>query len=102
MNKITRVTVVSICEFMTLTTDHFRDRGDTVERREVKVPARFDLTGGEFSCIIMGMTYLFGLSLLILALWLASEIAARDLASPTPKDPYRLDRWREGEGDPDP
>ncbi len=68
----------------------------------MKVPARFDLTGGEFSRIITGMTYLLGLSLLILALWLASEIAARDLASPTPKDPYRLDRWREGEGDPDP
>ena len=47
------------------------------------------------------MTYLFGLCLLILALWLASEIAGRDLASPAPKDPYRLDRWRKGEGDPD-
>ena len=44
---------------------------------------------------------LFGLCLLILALWLASEIAGRDLSSPAPKDPYRLDRWRRGEGDPD-
>ena len=47
------------------------------------------------------MSYLYGLSLLILALWLASEIVARDLSSPAPKDPYRLDRWRHGEGDPD-
>ena len=47
------------------------------------------------------MSYLYGLSLLILALWLASEIVARDLSSPAPKDPYRLDRWRQGEGDPD-
>ncbi len=64
--------------------------------------ARFDLTGGALSRIITGMTYLLGLCFLILALWLASEIAARDLAGPEPKDPYRLDRWREGEGDPDP
>ena len=49
-------------------------------------------------CIINGMTYLFGLSLLIVALWLASEIAHRDLSGPVPKDPYRLDRWRNGEG----
>jgi hypothetical protein len=50
------------------------------------------------------MTYLFGLCLLILALWLASEIAGRDLSSPAPKDPYRLDRWRHGEakGEEDP
>ena len=47
------------------------------------------------------MTYLYGLCLLILALWLASEIAGRDLSSPAPKNPYRLDRWRRGEGDPD-
>ncbi len=47
------------------------------------------------------MSYLYGLSLLILALWLASEIVARDMSSPAPKDPYRLDRWRKGEGDPD-
>ena len=46
------------------------------------------------------MSYLFGFCLLILALWLASEIVARDLSSPAPKDPYRLDRWRKGEGDP--
>ncbi len=51
--------------------------------------------------MITGMSYLFGLILLILALWLASEIVARDLSGPAPKDPYRLDRWRQGEGDPD-
>jgi len=34
-------------------------------------------------------------------LWLASEIAGKDLSSPASKDPYRLDRWRKGEGDPD-
>ncbi len=49
-----------------------------------------------------GMSYLFGLSLLILALWLASELAASDLSGPEPKDPYRLDRWRKGEKEPDP
>ena len=49
----------------------------------------------------MDMTYLFSLCLLILALWLASEIVGRDLSSPPPKDPYRLDRWRRGEGGPD-
>ena len=32
---------------------------------------------------------------------LASEIAGKDLSSPASKDPYRLDRWRKGEGDPD-
>ena len=69
--------------------------------RASKVLARFVLTGGELSRTIRGMSYLYGLSLLILALWLASEIVARDLASPAPKDPYRLDRWRQGEGDPD-
>ena len=53
------------------------------------------------SGIIMGMTYLFSLCLLILALWLASEIVGRDLSSPPPKDPYRLDRWRKGEEAPD-
>ena len=47
------------------------------------------------------MTSLLGLIFMILALWLASEIAGRDLASPAPDDPYRLDRWRKGEGDPD-
>ena len=73
-----------------------------MEKCVLKVSARLILTGGALSCIITGMTYLLGLSLLILALWLASEIAARDLASPTPKDPYRLDRWRQGEGDPEP
>jgi len=26
---------------------------------------------------------------------------AKDLSSSAPKDPYRLDRWRKGEGDPD-
>ncbi len=79
------------------------DRWDLapVEKCVLKVLARIVLTGGAFSCTITGMTYLYGLSLLILALWLASEIVARDLSSPAPKDPYRLDRWREGEGDPD-
>ncbi len=66
-----------------------------------KVLARFVLTGGALSRTITGMTYLYSLCLLILALWLASEIVARDLSRPAPKDPYRLDRWREGEGDPD-
>ena len=90
----------------------FRDRGDTRERRGVDMSsrgencasemlARFVLTGGAFSCTITGMTYLVELCLLILALWLASEIVARDLSAPAPKDPYRLDRWRNGEGDPD-
>ncbi len=72
-----------------------------MEKCVLKVLARFVLTGGAFSSIITAMTYLFGLCLLILALWLASEIAGRDLSSPAPKDPYRLDRWRKGEGDPD-
>jgi len=44
---------------------------------------------------------LLSLGVLILILWLASEIVARDLSSPASKDPYRLDRWRNGEGDPD-
>ena len=47
------------------------------------------------------MAYLLGLIFMILALWLASEIVGRDLSSPAPEDPYRLDRWRTGEGDPD-
>ena len=42
---------------------------------------------------------MIGLVLVILALWLACEICARDLAGPKPKDPYRLDRWRNGEPD---
>ncbi len=63
--------------------------------------ARFVLTGGALSRTITAMSYLFGLTLLILALWLASEIVARDLSGPAPKDPYRLDRWRKGEGNPD-
>jgi hypothetical protein len=41
---------------------------------------------------------LTGLALIILALWLACEICARDLAQPEPKDPYRWDRWRKGDG----
>ena len=53
------------------------------------------------SCTMAGMTYLLGLCLLILALWLASEIAGRDLSARAPRDPYRLDRWRKGEKDPD-
>ncbi len=71
------------------------------EMRASKVLARFGLTGGALSRTITGMTYVFSLCLLILALWLASEIAGKDLSSPAPKDPYRLDRWRKGEGDPD-
>ncbi len=59
------------------------------------------LTGGALSRTITGMTYLYELCFLILALWLASEIAARDLSGPAPKDPYRLERWRNGEGDAD-
>ena len=78
-----------------------RWKQDAVEKRVLKVLPRFDMTGAAFSRIITAMTYLFGLCLLILALWLASEIAGRDLSSPAPKDPYRLDRWRKGEGDPD-
>ena len=35
-----------------------------------------------------------GLILVILALWLACEICARDLAQSEPRDPFRLDRWR--------
>jgi hypothetical protein len=72
-----------------------------VEKWVLKVLARFVLSGGALSRKITGMTYLYSLCLLILALWLASEIVARDLSSPAPKDPYRLDRWRKGEGDPD-
>ncbi len=63
--------------------------------------ARFVLTGGALWRTITAMTDLLGLYLMILALWLASELAARDLSGPAPKDPYRLDRWRNGEGDPD-
>ena len=40
---------------------------------------------------------LIGLCLVILALWLACEICARDLAQEDEPDPYRLDRWRKGE-----
>ena len=72
-----------------------------MEKCLLKVLAGFVLTGGALSRTITGMSYLLQLSLLILALWLASEIVARDLSSPAPKDPYRLDRWRKGEGDPD-
>ena len=43
---------------------------------------------------------MLGLCLLILALWLASEIVSRDLSSAAPTDPYRLDRWRKGERNP--
>jgi len=59
------------------------------------------LTGSALSRTITSMMYLLSLCVLILILWLASEIVARDLSSPAPKDPYRLDRWRNGEGDPD-
>ena len=44
---------------------------------------------------------MFGLCLLILALWLASEIVSRDAAAAAPEDPYRLDRWRDGDGERD-
>ncbi len=71
------------------------------EMRAPKVLPRFVLTGGAVSGRITGMSDLLGLCFLILALWLASEIVARDLSAPPPKDPYRLDRWRKGEGDPD-
>ncbi len=72
-----------------------------MEKCDPKVLARFVLTGGTLWRTIVGMMYLYSLCLLILALWLASEIVARDLSAPAPKDPYRLDRWRKGEGDPD-
>jgi len=48
------------------------------------------------------MSNLFGLTLLILALWLASEICAHDMRQPRPKDPFRLDRWRRGENEKEP
>ena len=38
-----------------------------------------------------------GLCIVILALWLACEICARDLAQSEAPDPFRLDRWRKGE-----
>ncbi len=47
------------------------------------------------------MMYLLSLCVFLLILWLASAIVAKDLSSVAPKDPYRLDRWRNGEGDPD-
>ncbi len=72
-----------------------------MEKFVLKVLTRFVPTGGALSRTITDMMYLTSLCLLILALWLASEIAGRDLSSPKPKDPYRLDRWRKGEGDPD-
>ena len=40
---------------------------------------------------------MIGLCLIVLALWLACEICARDLAKGAPPDPYRLERWRSGE-----
>ncbi|HEX9768119.1 MAG TPA: hypothetical protein VGA50_03005 [Kiloniellales bacterium] len=40
---------------------------------------------------------MLGLIFLLLALWLACEICGRDLASPPPPDPYRADRWRNGD-----
>jgi len=63
--------------------------------------AYFVLTSSALSRTITSMMYLLSLCVLILILWLASEIVARDLSSPAPKDPYRLDRWRNGERDPD-
>ena len=41
---------------------------------------------------------MLGLVFLLLALWLAFEICAFDLRQPPPPDPYRLERWRGGEG----
>ena len=38
-----------------------------------------------------------GLIIMLLALWLACEICAADYNAPRPKDPYKLDRWRNGE-----
>ena len=40
---------------------------------------------------------MIGLVLVILSLWLACEICARDYKQPPPPDPYRSDRWRDGE-----
>jgi len=37
------------------------------------------------------------LCLLILFIWLACEINQMDAPAPKPDDPYRLDRWRDGE-----
>ena len=37
-----------------------------------------------------------GLIIMLLALWLACEICACDLAQSEPRDPFRRDRWREG------
>jgi len=72
-----------------------------VEKCVLKVLAHFVLTSSALSRTITPMMYLLSLCVLILALWLASEIVARDLWGPAPEDPYRLDRWRNGEGDPD-
>lgn len=46
---------------------------------------------------------MLGLCLVILCLWLACEICGRDLeqARRAPPDPFRLDRWKRGEDDPD-
>ena len=52
----------------------------------------------DICCMITGM---LGLCFLILALWLACEIVGRDLAGAAPEDPYRSDRWRRGEREPD-
>jgi len=37
------------------------------------------------------------LSLLLLFIWLAFEINHKDMAAPEPDDPYRLERWKNGE-----
>jgi hypothetical protein len=39
---------------------------------------------------------MLGLILVLLALWLACEICARDFANPPPPDPFRKHRWRNG------
>lgn len=41
---------------------------------------------------------MIGLILVLLALWLACEICTQDLKRPPPPDPYRAERWRDGEG----
>ncbi len=38
------------------------------------------------------------LALFLLLMWLACEINYMDMSAPEPNDPYRLERWRDGEG----
>lgn len=37
------------------------------------------------------------LSLFLLVMWLACEINGMDMSAPKPNDPYRLDRFHNGE-----